>query len=68
MHLLKSMPPVSALSFNSMLQSWGWVTKNYSEVAINHSEGVKSFGIICGRSTLFPAFFNRWRHFPEGLT
>jgi hypothetical protein len=23
---------------------------------------------ICGRPTLFPAFFNRWRPFPEGST
>jgi hypothetical protein len=42
--------------------------KSYSDVAINRSEGFKLFGIICGRicgrSTLFPAFFNRWRHFP----
>jgi hypothetical protein len=55
-----TMPPVSALSFppgNLMLQSWEWVAKNYSEVAINCCRAFKSFGIICGHSTLFPAFF-----------
>jgi hypothetical protein len=40
-----------------MLRSWEWVAKNYYEVAINCCEVFKSFGIICGHSTLFPAFF-----------